>query len=105
MADLGSARPRLCSATLKDSTSYLNQLNQIYSDFAATANDPASSINSIQSVSDVSQFTQSKSIASNIGQLTSQADSRVSNDIDQVNQLLNQIATLNVSIRPPLPPA
>ena len=81
------------------STSYLDQLNQAFSDLSAVANDPASGINNIQAVSDVSQFlSQSQSISTSIGQLTSQTDSRVSADVDQANQLLGQIASLNTEI-------
>lgn len=81
------------------STGYFSQLNQVFSDFTAAANDPATSLNSTQAVNDVSQFlNQSQSISSQLGQLSGQADSQISADVDQANQLLSQIAQLNTSI-------
>lgn len=80
-------------------TSYFNQLNQVWSDFSAAANDPASSLSSIQAINDVNQFlSQSQSIANSLTGLSSQADSRISSDVDQANQLLSQIAALNTQI-------
>ena len=81
------------------STGYLNQINTTLSDLGAVANDPASGINNIQAVSDLGQFlNQSQSIASSLAGLTTQADGRVSSDVDQANALLSQIANLNVQI-------
>jgi flagellar hook-associated protein 1 FlgK len=80
-------------------TSYFNQLNQISTDFQAAANDPASSLSSIQVVNDVSNFlSQSQNISASLSGLVGQADARVTNDIDQANQLLSQIDTLNRQI-------
>ena len=80
-------------------TSYLDQINQAFSDFSALANDPASGINNIQAVTDVNQFLdQSKSISDSLSQLSSQADSRARSDVNQANQLLGQIAGLNDQI-------
>lgn len=81
------------------STSYLDQLNQTFSDLSAVANDPASGVNNIQAVNDLSQFlNQSQSISASIGGLGAQADSRASADVTQANQLLGQIAGLNLQI-------
>lgn len=80
-------------------TSYFNQLNTVFADLSAAANDPTSSLASSQAISDVSQFlNQSQSISSSLSGLSSQADSGISNDVDQVNQLLGQISELNTQI-------
>ena len=80
-------------------TSYFNQINQIFSDFTAVANDPASGLNSSQAVSDATTFLNtSQSISGSLSALSSQADSRITSDVGQANQLLSQIATLNSSI-------
>ncbi|MBV9512168.1 MAG: flagellar hook-associated protein FlgK, partial [Caulobacteraceae bacterium] len=81
------------------STSYLNQLNQVFSGLSAVADDPASGVGNSQAVSDLSQFlNQSQTISASIGQLVSQTDSRATNDVSQANQLLTQIASLNLQI-------
>ncbi len=80
-------------------TGYFSQLNQVFSDFAAAANDPASTVNSMQAVGQVTQFlTQSQSAAQSLTALSSQADSRIGGDVTQVNSLLTQIDSLNNSI-------
>jgi flagellar hook-associated protein 1 len=80
-------------------TSYFNQLNQVFTDFGAAANDPASTIDRSQVVADVNQFlNQSQGIASSLGQLSSQADSQIGSDVSEANQLLSQIASLNTNI-------
>jgi flagellar hook-associated protein 1 FlgK len=80
-------------------SSYLDQVNQVFSDLAAVANDPSSAVSSAQAVNDVSQFLgQSQTIATSLSQLTTQADSRVGTDVTQVNQLLTQISSLNDQI-------
>jgi flagellar hook-associated protein 1 FlgK len=68
-------------------TSYFNQLNTVFADFSAAANNPTSSLDSAQVVSDINQFlNQSQSISSSLGNLSSQADAGLSNDVTQVNQ-------------------
>jgi flagellar hook-associated protein 1 FlgK len=80
-------------------TGYFSSLNQVFSDFAAAANDPASTVNSIQAVRQVTQFlNQSQSVARSLSDLSSQADSRIDGDVTQVNSLLGQIDSLNNSI-------
>src|ERR1700722_4186020 len=79
--------------------SYFNQLNTVFADLSAAANNPTSSLSSSQAISDVSQFlNQSQSISGSLTGLSNQADSGISNDVDQVNQLLTQISTLNGQI-------
>jgi flagellar hook-associated protein 1 FlgK len=80
-------------------TSYFNQLNTVFTDFSAAANNPTSSLSSAQAVSDVSQFLgQSQSIASSLSSLSAATDSSLSNDVGQVNTLLSQISALNGDI-------
>jgi flagellar hook-associated protein 1 len=80
-------------------TSYFNQLNTVFSDFSAAASSPTSSLSSAQAVNDINQFlSQSQSISSSLSSLSSQADSGLSNDVAQVNQLLTQISSLNGEI-------
>jgi flagellar hook-associated protein 1 FlgK len=80
-------------------TGYFSSLNQVFSDFAAAANDPASTVNSIQAVGQVTQFlSQSQSVAQSLSDLSSQADHRIDGDVTQVNSLLGQIDSLNSSI-------
>ena len=80
-------------------TSYFNQLNTVYADLSAAANNPTSSLAGSQAISDVSQFlSQSQSISGSLTGLSNQADSGISNDVSQVNQLLTQISALNGQI-------
>ncbi len=89
-------------ALLGDPTStsgYFSQLNQVFSDFAAAANDPASTVNSMQAVNQVNQFlSQSQAVAQQLTGLSGQADTRIGDDVTQVNALLSQIDSLNNSI-------
>ncbi|HEX4182612.1 MAG TPA: flagellar hook-associated protein FlgK [Caulobacteraceae bacterium] len=79
--------------------SYFNQLNTVFADFSAAANNPTSSLSSGQAVSDIQQFlSQSQSISSSLTSLSNQADAGISNDVDQANQLLGQISQLNAQI-------
>jgi flagellar hook-associated protein 1 FlgK len=80
-------------------TSYFNQLNTVFADFSAAANNPTSGLSSAQAVNDVSQFLgQSQSIASSLTGLSAAADGNLTNDVGQVNQLLSQISALNGDI-------
>jgi flagellar hook-associated protein 1 FlgK len=80
-------------------SSYFNQLNSVFADFSAAANNPTSSLTSAQAINDVNQFLdQSQSIDSSLKSLSGQADSGINNDIDQINQLLGQISQLNTDI-------
>jgi flagellar hook-associated protein 1 len=80
-------------------TGYFNLLNQVSADFSAAAADPASSLSGIQVVNDVSQFLdQSQTIASSLSGMVGQADTQISSDVAQANQLLSQIASLNKNI-------
>jgi flagellar hook-associated protein 1 FlgK len=80
-------------------SSYFNQLNTVFADFSAAAASPTSSLSSGQAINDINQFlNQSQSISSSLGALSGQADSGLSNDVSQVNQLLTQISGLNTQI-------
>ena len=79
--------------------SYFNQLNNVFTDMSAAANNPASGLSSAQAVNDVSQFlSNSQTISSSLTQLSNSTDSAINSDVTQVNQLLSQISTLNVDI-------
>jgi flagellar hook-associated protein 1 FlgK len=81
------------------SSGYFGSLNQVFADFTAAGNDPATTLNATQAVNDVTRFlNQSQGISTQLAQLSGQADSRISNDVGQANQLLSQIAQLNVAI-------
>jgi flagellar hook-associated protein 1 FlgK len=78
---------------------YLNQLSTVLSDFSAAANDPASSLPRSQIVNDLSSFLDStQNVAGTLNGLNTQADSQLSSDVNQVNQLLTQIASINTNI-------
>ncbi|HEY2659888.1 MAG TPA: flagellar hook-associated protein FlgK [Caulobacteraceae bacterium] len=80
-------------------TGYFNQLNTVFSAFAAAANNPASTVSATQAVNQISSFLdQSQSVATSLGQLSTQADTQIGSDVSQVNQLLGQISQLNNSI-------
>jgi flagellar hook-associated protein 1 FlgK len=80
-------------------TGYFSTLNSVFSAFAAAANDPASSLSRTQAVNAVSQYLdQSQSISSSITGLETQADTKISGDVTQINQLLTQINGLNTNI-------
>ena len=80
-------------------SNYFSSLNQVFADFTAAANDPANSLNSTQAVNDATLFLQqSQSISTQLGQLSGQADTQISSDVTQANQLLSQISQLNGSI-------
>jgi len=71
----------------------------VFADFSAAASNPSSSLAAGQAVNDVSQFlNQSQSISASLSNLTTQTDGALSNDVDQVNQLLGQISQLNQDI-------
>jgi flagellar hook-associated protein 1 len=78
---------------------YLNQLSTVFSDFTASANDPASSLPRTQTLDDLSSFFDSTdTVASTLRSLDTQADGQITSDVSQINQLLTQISSLNVQI-------
>ncbi len=78
---------------------YFNQLDKVFSAFSASAQDPASTVSRNQALSDISNFLdQSASISGQLGSLSQEADKRIGDNVNQVNNLLSQIAQLNTSI-------
>jgi flagellar hook-associated protein 1 FlgK len=78
---------------------YLNQLSTVFSDFTASANDPASSLPRIQTLDDLNGFLDSTdTVASTLSSLDTQADGQITSDVSQINGLLTQISTLNTQI-------
>jgi flagellar hook-associated protein 1 FlgK len=80
-------------------TSYLNQLNTVFSDFSAAANDPASNLPRSQTLDDLTTFVDTtQTIAGTLSGLNAQADAQINSDVGQINQLLSQINGINTDI-------
>jgi len=80
-------------------SSYLNQLSTVFTDFTAAANNPASSLSRTQAVDDLNTFLDTtQSVSGTLSGLQTQAQSQITDEVGQVNQLLSQINTLNGSI-------
>jgi len=80
-------------------SSYLNQLSTVFTDFTAAANSPASSLPRTQAADDLNTFLDSsQTVAGTLSGIQTQAQSQITDDVGQVNQLLSQINTLNGSI-------
>ncbi|HWA59910.1 MAG TPA: flagellar hook-associated protein FlgK, partial [Caulobacteraceae bacterium] len=80
-------------------TNYFNQLNDVFNAFGAAANDPASSLTRAQTLDKVTTFLDStQRIASGMQAVSQQADTRITSDVQQINQLLSQIDALNTDI-------
>ena len=78
---------------------YFGRLDTIWSSFAASANDPSSSILRTQSISAVQDFlTETTRINDQIGELGKTVDARTSGAVAGVNDLLQQIQKLNADI-------
>lgn len=79
-------------------TSYFSTLNNVFTSFSTLAANPSSSGRS-QALSQVqSFFSQSASLSTSLGQLSSQTDQQISSDVNTANQLLSQIDALNADI-------
>lgn len=80
-------------------TSYLNQLSTVFSDFAAAANDPASNLPRSQTVDDLNTFLDTtQNVAGTLSSIGAQTGAQIGADVGQINQLLQQINTLNTNI-------
>jgi len=80
-------------------TSYLNQLQTVFSDFTAAGNNPGSVLARSQAIGDINTFLDStRQISSTLSTLSGQTDSKITSDLTQVNQLLTQISGLNTTI-------
>jgi flagellar hook-associated protein 1 FlgK len=80
-------------------TFFFSRLDDIWSAFAAAADDPSSSLLRGQSVSTMEDFlSEAGRINNQISELGRTVDAQISADIDRVNDLLEQINSLNTDI-------
>lgn len=78
---------------------FFNKLNDIYSSFAAAANDPSSSLTRNKSLTDVQDFlSDAQRINTQVTQLGQTMDARAKEDVGQINDLLGQINKINADI-------
>ena len=81
------------------SNGFFNQLDQVFSDLSAAAQNPASTVSRSQALSDISGFfSQASSISTQLQGLGTEASSQISSTVTQVNNLLSQIDQLNTTI-------
>jgi flagellar hook-associated protein 1 FlgK len=79
--------------------SFFNGLDKVYAAFSSAANDPSNNLLRSQSVASVQDFlSQADHINTQLGQLNTTVDTRISADVAQVNGLLTQISGLNSDI-------
>jgi len=82
-----------------DSTSFFSRLDDIYAAFSTAAANSSSSISRDQSIDAVTDFlSEAKRISASLGAMGTEADTRISADIDRVNDLLKEIDSLNGDI-------
>src|SRR5579864_4049443 len=80
-------------------SSYLNQLSTVFSDFTQAATDPASSLPRSQAIDDLTGFLDAtQNVAGTLASLNTQADTQITSDVTQINQLLSQINGINAEI-------
>lgn len=80
-------------------TFFFSRLDDIWSSFAAAADDPSSSLMRGQSVATMEDFlSEAGRINNQISELGRTVDAQVTADIDRVNDLLEQINNLNTDI-------
>ena len=80
-------------------SSYLNQLSTVFSDFSAAANDPASNLPRSQTVDDLNTFLDTtQNVAGTLSSIGAQTNAQIGADVSQINQLLQQINSLNTDI-------
>ncbi|MES2033335.1 MAG: flagellar hook-associated protein FlgK [Pseudomonadota bacterium] len=80
-------------------SSFFSQLDDIYAAFTAASSDSASNIRRDQAIDGVTDFlSEASRIGASLKDMQTEADSRISADIDRVNQLLGQIDSLNTDI-------
>ncbi len=79
-------------------SSFFGQLDSVFSTFSTLSSSPSATAQAA-AVSQVSQFlSSSQSISASLGQLSTQADSKITSDVTTVNGLLSQISKLNSAI-------
>ena len=80
-------------------TSFFNQLDSIYSGFNVASASPSSGLGRSQIVLDLRNFlSDAARINSSIRDLRSEADTRLTNNVDTINNLLKGISSLNTDI-------
>lgn len=80
-------------------SSFFSQLDDIYAAFSAASSDSASNIRRDQAIDGVTDFlSEASRIGASLKDMQTEADSRISGDVDRVNQLLGQIDSLNTDI-------
>jgi flagellar hook-associated protein 1 FlgK len=81
------------------SASFFSRLDDIFTAFSAAQDDPSSTLLRGQAMTRVDQFlSESARITSSISKLGKDADTRISGDVERVNDLLSQIDGLNTDI-------
>lgn len=81
------------------SSSFFSRLDDIFTAFSAAQDDPSSALLRGQAMTRVDQFlSESARITSSISKLGKDVDTRISGDVDRVNDLLGQIDGLNTDI-------
>lgn len=80
-------------------TSFFTSLDEIFSSFSSAQDDPSSVLLRTQALTRVQDFLgESSRITSSLSKLGKDADTRISGDVDRVNDLLSQIDGLNTDI-------
>lgn len=80
-------------------TSFFSTLDDIFSAFSSAQDDPSSSLLRTQALTRMDDFlSESSRITSSLSKLGKDADTRISADVDRVNDLLSQIDGLNTDI-------
>jgi len=78
---------------------FFNRLDQVFSGFAAAANDPSSTLLRGQATSNVQDFLgDAQRINDQLNALGGTMDTRISSDVSRANDLLQQIDSLNADI-------
>ncbi|PZR33930.1 flagellar hook-associated protein FlgK [Caulobacter segnis] len=82
-----------------DDSSFFSRLDDIFSAFSSAQDDPSSTLRRTQVLTRVSDFlNESSRITSSISKLGKDADTRISADVDRINDLLAEIDSLNSDI-------
>ena len=82
-----------------DESFYFSRLDDIFTAFAASGDDPSSSLLRSQAISNVEDFlAETSRINAQFSELGETVDARISADVDRANDLLQQINRLNADI-------
>jgi flagellar hook-associated protein 1 FlgK len=82
-----------------DTNGYFSKLSDVFTQFAALANNPSSSLQKGQSLESLQTFFDDTTrVASSLSDQKNQADTQIQSDVGRVNDLLTQIAKLNGDI-------